>query len=66
MQSDPGNTATTELISVEALSAWLGVPVTTLYKWRERGKGPRSARIGRRLRYERGDVSQWIENQKSA
>lgn len=65
MESDAGNRAATELISVEALSEWLGVPVGTLYKWRERGQGPRSAKLGKRLRYDRRDVDSWIESQKT-
>lgn len=51
------------LLVIEEVSARLGVPVETLYKWRERGQGPKSARIGRRLRYRSSDVDTWVESQ---
>ena len=31
--------------SVEDVSAYLGVPVGTLYQWRYLGKGPRAAKV---------------------
>lgn len=62
----------TELISSRALltptetAELLRVPVQLLYRWRYEGKGPLSFRIGRYVRYRRGDVDDWIDLQISA
>jgi hypothetical protein len=46
----------------QELSAFLhGVPVSTLKHWRMTGKGPRSARIGRRILYRSQDVMEWVD-----
>ena len=47
------------------VSAYLGVPVETLYQWRYFGTGPRAARVGKHLRYDPTDVRAWVESQKS-
>ena len=36
----------------EDVSAFLGVPVPTLYRWRYTGTGPTAYRLGKHLRYE--------------
>jgi excisionase family DNA binding protein len=46
------------------LAAYLRVPEETLRGWRKDGKGPRAAKMGRHLRYDRRDVAEWIERQK--
>lgn len=53
------------LWTVQEASAWLGVPVNTLYGWRTRGEGPRAARLGRHLRYVPADVRAWVEQRAS-
>ena len=40
----------------EDVSAYLGVPVQTLYQWRYLGIGPKACRVGRHLRYDPDDV----------
>jgi predicted DNA-binding transcriptional regulator AlpA len=48
----------------EEVSAFLGdIPVATLYQWRHKGKGPKSRRVGRHLRYRPADVRVWVEKQ---
>lgn len=47
----------------EDVSAFLGVPVPTLYQWRHKGIGPKGRRVGRHLRYKPDDVRAWFENQ---
>jgi Helix-turn-helix domain len=37
------------LLDVTELAAYLGVPVSTLYDWRTRGKGPVAYRFGNQL-----------------
>ena len=52
------------LLSINEVAEWLGVPVTTLYQWRTRGKGPAGIRIGRHVRYDRADVEAWLARQR--
>jgi predicted DNA-binding transcriptional regulator AlpA len=47
----------------EDVSAFIGVPVATLYQWRHKGKGPKSFRVGKHLRYKPTDVSTWLDEQ---
>lgn len=50
----------------EQTSAFLGVPVASLYSWRRRGYGPASRKIGRNLRYQPGEVRAWFAQQRTA
>jgi predicted DNA-binding transcriptional regulator AlpA len=50
------------LWSVDDVSAFLGVPVETLYQWRKRHYGPRAGRVGRHLRYEPDEVRAWFKS----
>jgi predicted DNA-binding transcriptional regulator AlpA len=60
----PINTAADDrLWTVEDLSAFLGIPVTTLYRWRRYRCGPPCHRIGRHLRYLREEVIAWLREQ---
>ena len=52
-----------ELLSVRELASYLGVPVSTLYLWRSRGRGPGGFRMGKQLRYRATDVGAWLEQQ---
>jgi excisionase family DNA binding protein len=56
-------TSLDRLLTVHDLAAYLGVPVTTLYQWRYRREGPRGFRVGRHIRYQWADVTEWIEHQ---
>ncbi|TDB93880.1 DNA-binding protein [Micromonospora fluostatini] len=58
-------TAVPRLWSVTDVSAFLGIPVGTLYQWRHRRIGPRASRVGRHLRYDPADVRAWLD-QKAA
>jgi len=49
------------LLGIPELSAYLGVPVSTLYVWRTHGEGPRGIKVGRHVRYRPEDVEQWLE-----
>lgn len=44
----------------EELSAFLQVPVATLYRWRYLGTGPVAYRAGRHLRYDPAEVRAWL------
>ena len=54
------------LLSVEDLADYLGVPVATIYDWRVGGKGPCGVRVGRHVKFTRGDVLAWIESQRES
>jgi excisionase family DNA binding protein len=48
------------LWSAEDVSAYLGVPVKTLYQWIWRGEGPPVRKVGRHLRYDPAAVKRWV------
>ncbi|GHG60043.1 hypothetical protein GCM10012320_34420 [Sinomonas cellulolyticus] len=52
------------LLDIRELSAYLGVPVSTIYDWRARGLGPRAYRFGKHLKFAVADVTVWIEAQR--
>ncbi|QOC90237.1 helix-turn-helix domain-containing protein [Micromonospora craniellae] len=54
------------LWTVDDVSAYLGVPVQTLYTWRKRRIGPPAGRVGRHLRYDPDSVRAWFEQQAAA
>lgn len=49
-----------EWLTTEALAAELEISVNTIYKWRSTNAGPPGARIGRRVKYRRRDVDEWL------
>lgn len=51
---------TGRLLRPRELSELLGVPVGTLANWRSARTGPPFVKIGRHVRYRRGDVDEWI------
>ncbi|MEV5764838.1 helix-turn-helix domain-containing protein [Micromonospora sp. NPDC052213] len=55
-----------KLWTVDDVSAYLGVPVQTLYTWRKRRLGPPAGRVGRHLRYDPDAVRAWFEQQAAA
>jgi excisionase family DNA binding protein len=52
------------LLSVDEVATLLRVPTATLYRWRSRGVGPPSAKIGRYLRYVERDVDNWVASRR--
>ena len=52
------------LLDIGELSAYLGVPVSTIYDWRSRRVGPRAYRFGKHLKFAVTDVTEWIEVQR--
>lgn len=49
------------LWTIEDVSNYLGIPVTTLYQWRSKGYGPAGRRMGRYVRYRPEDVRSWVD-----
>jgi excisionase family DNA binding protein len=52
------------LITIDELSAYLGVPVKTIYDWRNKHKGPAGYHFGRHPMFAVCDVRAWIEQQR--
>jgi predicted DNA-binding transcriptional regulator AlpA len=53
---------TDPLWNIAQLSAYLGVPKMTLYRWRHVNYGPQGVRVGRYVRYRRSVVLEWIDH----
>jgi predicted DNA-binding transcriptional regulator AlpA len=51
------------LWTVRDVSAFLGVPVGTLYQWRYMRIGPPAYRVGRHIRYDPAAVRTWLSTQ---
>jgi predicted DNA-binding transcriptional regulator AlpA len=46
--------------STEELCGWLGIDVRSMYWLRSVKKAPRGYRVGKGIRYRRGDVETWL------
>ena len=51
-----------DLLSPDELAAFFGVPLRTVYAWRDRRTGPPGFRVGRHVRYRRRDVEAWVDD----
>ena len=56
--------APVRLLSVQEVAELLQVPVSTIYQWQYRGRGPKPMRVGRYLRFDPRDVVRWLEGRK--
>lgn len=52
-----------ELLTIAEVAAIVRVPIATLRYWRHLGEGPHSFRVGRAVRYWRGEVIAWLKEQ---
>lgn len=59
--TEPANR--TQLMSVEDLADYLGVPVGTIYQWNHHGTGPTPIKVGRHVRYRPVGVERWLDEQ---
>lgn len=55
-----------DLLTVAEVAEITRLPEATLRWFRHVGKGPKSAKLGRRITYRRSDVEAWIEAQFNA
>ena len=55
-----------DMVTTKELAELIGVPVATLNNWRSIGRGPRSFRLGRAVKYLVTDVAAWIEQHQQA
>jgi predicted DNA-binding transcriptional regulator AlpA len=51
------------LWTVHDVSAFLGMPLGTLYQWRYMRIGPPAYRVGRHIRYDPAAVRTWLDTQ---
>ena len=49
------------LMTVNAVAEYLGIPKATVYAMNSRGLGPKRYRVGKYVRYRRADVDAWID-----
>lgn len=63
-ESDPDLEGLEPLLSIDAVAAYLGVPVATIDDWRVDGRVPRAVRIGRHLKFLRSDVRGWVATRR--
>lgn len=51
---------------MQGLADRLGVPWSTVRKWRTRGYGPRAHKFGQAVRFDLADVERWEAAQREA
>jgi len=54
------------LLTIEEVAELLRMPVATVRYWRVLGTGPCGFILGRRLRYFRQDVLDWLDEQRES
>lgn len=54
-----------ELLTSAELAEWLKLPLRTPQNWRRDRKGPEFLRLGKRVRYRRSDVLDWLSDQQA-
>ena len=52
------------LFGEHRVAEMLGRTVRSLQRWRKKGKGPPSTKIGRKVYYELNDLQEWIDGGK--
>lgn len=52
------------MLNTGEVAAILQVKTHTLYTWRAAGKGPKYAKIGRKILYSAQDISEFIQSKK--
>ncbi|WP_308217394.1 helix-turn-helix transcriptional regulator [Mycobacteroides abscessus] len=52
-----------QLMTLTEMCELLGISESTAYYWRQIGKGPKGARIGKALRYRHSGVIAWLDEQ---
>ncbi|MFW2512246.1 helix-turn-helix transcriptional regulator [Demequina sp. SO4-13] len=57
---DRGVVMEAEFLTTEEVAEWCRTSPSTVHYWKHMGRGPRSARVGKRVLYRRTDVEAWI------
>lgn len=58
-------TTAPKMLTEQDVMNMTGLARGTLAYWRHAGQGPRSYKLGRRVRYDEADVLAWIQAQKT-
>jgi predicted DNA-binding transcriptional regulator AlpA len=66
METTERQRTVSDLLGIPEASELLDIPQSTLRWYRTRGEGPKSFKVGRRVRYRREDCMAWVESQESA
>ncbi len=66
METNTTTSGLEPLLTIEALSEYLDVPVPTIRDWRTDGKGPCAIRVGGRVRFAVSDVLRWLAEQRES
>jgi len=61
-EAKPAKSEIERLLAPDEVSEILGVPVTTLYRWRYHRSGPAALKVGKHLRYRPKDVEKFISD----
>ena len=48
------------LATAPEVAAFLGISVVTMAQWRQQGRGPKWAKVGRWVRYDWAEVQSWV------
>src|SRR5690242_19298497 len=51
-----------EMLTAQQVASYFDMSVACVRKWRVRRKGPKFVKIGRSIRYKRGDVESWLDS----
>ena len=51
-----------QLLSTEELAELLGVHPATLATWRHEGRGPKFVKVGKVVRYRRGEIDAFLDS----
>ena len=54
-----------KLVNIEELSAYLGLPISTIYTWTHQKKIPH-VKMGRTLRFDLVEIDEWVDERKVA
>lgn len=54
------------LLTAREAAEFLQVPLRTLYSWRVEGTAPPAYRLGKHLRFRRGDLDAWVDARRAA
>jgi predicted DNA-binding transcriptional regulator AlpA len=66
MITEPTDRGGDEVLDLPQVARAIGTAESTLRYWRHLGTGPKSFKIGRRVKYMRSDVDAFIEQSRAA
>jgi excisionase family DNA binding protein len=55
-----------ELLTVDELARYLGVPRRNVYFWRANREGPPAFKVGKRIYFRASDVAAWLDERTAS